>query len=150
MLGKSISRRMAGNTAEIVLPNHEAIVKAARTILHTTQDVVNAAITENKFSNIHHLDPHNRGFKPGALNIAYQHIISNQYIDEVENNYFIIIDSDSLLPNNALSVISKEISRDEYNHNILQMISTPTANYFSGGVFSKFISIELRISLRFP
>jgi cellulose synthase/poly-beta-1,6-N-acetylglucosamine synthase-like glycosyltransferase len=86
------------------------------------------------------LDPHNRGFKPGALNIAYQHIISNGLIEDAENTYFIIIDSDSLLPADALTVVAEEI-RSGGGNDILQMVSTPTANYFTAGWFSKFISI---------
>jgi cellulose synthase/poly-beta-1,6-N-acetylglucosamine synthase-like glycosyltransferase len=110
-------------------------------IFTSTQSVTEQLIIDHRDTNIHLLDPENRGFKPGALNYAYNYIRDRGLINQPENTYFLIIDADSLLPVNALSKTASEIVKHNPCNSIMQMVSIPTANFFFKGWFSKFISI---------
>ena len=120
-------------------PEHHEIERAARQVSSSTQEIVRRVLNSVAHSNIRTLDPHNREFKPGALNIAYRKIKEEGFLEHPESVYFIIIDSDSLLPQHALSAIAHETAKKDQQEMLMQMASLPTANFFSGDWFSKFI-----------
>ncbi|MFC1661604.1 hypothetical protein ACFL3S_09160 [Gemmatimonadota bacterium] len=109
----------------------------------STQASVSAAIRESGFSNVHLLDPYGRGFKPGALNHAYQHLRDNGHLKEEHQGeaLLLIIDSDSLLPDHALSAVAEEVKTEGRPTPVMQLASVPTANFFSGGWYSRFVSL---------
>ena len=111
-------------------------------LVRSTQDVVRETIDELGTSNIHLLDPHNRGFKPGALNAAYRHLESRGLLDrDGRDVFFLIIDADSLLPSHALATIAREIRAAGRPAPIMQMASVPTGNFFSAGWYSRFVAV---------
>jgi cellulose synthase/poly-beta-1,6-N-acetylglucosamine synthase-like glycosyltransferase len=139
-IANSVFKRLHDESILINNPDSNSINLVAKSHLFSTQEVVKKTIVENGYKNITNLDPHNRGFKPGALNIAYEYINDKGYFKNTVNTYFLIIDSDSLLPTNALKVIAEEIESGN-GRDILQLVSTPTANYFCSGWFSRFVAV---------
>jgi cellulose synthase/poly-beta-1,6-N-acetylglucosamine synthase-like glycosyltransferase len=135
-----ICHNLATPSRDINLPDPTIVRRTVTKIRYSTQDVIQRTIMELGTKNIHHLDPHYRGFKPGALNVAFWQIEKEGFIKNPENTFFIIIDSDSLLPAYALKTIGTEIRQTRHHREILQMASIPTANFFSGGWYSKFLS----------
>jgi cellulose synthase/poly-beta-1,6-N-acetylglucosamine synthase-like glycosyltransferase len=109
--------------------------------LPSTQEVVERTVADLGVSNIHLLDPHNRGFKPGALNAAYSQIQQAGLLTAPTETYFLIIDSDSLLPRQALRRVAEEVRGAGKPAPIMQMASIPTANFFSGDWYSRFIGL---------
>lgn len=140
-IAKCICARFENDSDAVSIPDISSLNEVANSIFPSTQESIQTAVFGGFFPNVYHLDPHNRGYKPGALNFAYKHILSNNKLGDPANSYFIIIDADSLMPQNALRTLSKELSNKAHNQDIFQMISTPTANYFCEGWFSKFVSI---------
>lgn len=139
-MGKELRQRLADTQARVWFPDRDLIEKTVVRIVLSTQDIVQQTIADLPDMNIHHLDPLNRGYKPGALNTAYHHIKAQGLSADAGSTYYVIIDSDSLLPSHALKTIAQEVSCNDQTNAILQMASIPTANYFSEGWFSKFIS----------
>lgn len=140
-IGKHICSRFALNdTSKTFLPK-DSLEGIQGSLFTSTQSVAEQFIRDHNDTNIHLLDPKNRGFKPGALNYAYSYISNNGLIEKSENTYFLIIDADSLLPVNALSVTATEIATHDPCNAIMQMASIPTANFFVKDWFSKFISL---------
>ena len=139
-IGKRFCDRFSEPSPKPTVPDSERIEEVARLALLSTQDMTQQIITELPTARIRHLDPYKRGPKPGALNAAYRAIKYEGLLDNPNGVYFIIIDSDSLLPSNALSAVAKEILRPNGVPGILQMVAIPTANFFSGNWYSKFIS----------
>lgn len=138
-IGKRLCLRWADPKAQVEFPNSETIKRTARLVNASTQETIRQTVDKLHLSNVRHLDPSNRGFKPGALNAAYRQIRAEGLLERPENDYFIIIDADSLLPAHALKAVSREL-REEDVPAIMQMTSIPTANFFNGGWYSKFIS----------
>lgn len=122
----------------IQLPPKAQLAQTAKRMIRSTQAVVADNISNT--SNIHHLDPHNRGFKPGALNAAFRHIDDSGLLRAPSKTFFIIIDADSLLPRHALREIVKELDAIHPQQPVMQMVSIPTANFFDAGWYSRFIS----------
>lgn len=104
----------------------------------TTGEVVDELIQTLNLPNFHHLSSKERRYKAGALNIAYEYVAQLGISD---NDYIIVIDADSLLPANALSIIDDEIRADGNHTFIRQLASIPMANYAACGLFSKFIAM---------
>jgi len=139
-IGKRLCQRFSISKTGINIPDRDVIERTARRMIPSTQEVVRQTIADLPHTNIHHLDPLKRGYKPGALNVVYHKIKEEGLIDNPENIYFIIIDSDSLLPSHALKTIAQEVNQKDQSQAILQMASIPTANFFSEGWYSKFVS----------
>jgi cellulose synthase/poly-beta-1,6-N-acetylglucosamine synthase-like glycosyltransferase len=138
-IGERICRTFYDPKVERIIPERSLIERAARQVNSSTQEVIGRLIEDLAPCNIRHLDPHNRGYKPGALNAAYRRMKEERLLDQPENVFFVIIDSDSLLPGHALSTIAREVNRKGQRHMLMQMASLPTANFFSGDWYSKFI-----------
>jgi cellulose synthase/poly-beta-1,6-N-acetylglucosamine synthase-like glycosyltransferase len=139
-IGKRFCDRFSEPSPKPTFPDSGRIEKVVRLALISSQDMTQQIIAELPNVHIRHLDPYKRGHKPGALNAAYRTIKDERLLDNPNDVYFIIIDSDSLLPSNALSAVAKEILRQNGVPGILQMAAIPTANFFSGNWYSKFIS----------
>jgi cellulose synthase/poly-beta-1,6-N-acetylglucosamine synthase-like glycosyltransferase len=138
-IGSRIRRRFYDASIAGKIPERLEIERSARQVNSSTQDAIITVMESLAASNVRHLDPHNRGFKPGALNAAYRQMKEEGLLERPENVYFIIIDSDSLLPRHALSAIAEETARADQRHMLMQMASLPTANFFSGDWYSKFV-----------
>ena len=139
-IGTCLCQRFAISSGVFSIPERHTIERLAKVAFASTQSTTQQLIDELSGVNIRHLDPHNRGPKPGALNAAYRIIRDEGLLTTPIDTYFIIIDSDSLLPSNALSIIARDV-RDRHDPpGILQMVAIPTANFFSGNWYSKFIS----------
>jgi cellulose synthase/poly-beta-1,6-N-acetylglucosamine synthase-like glycosyltransferase len=132
--------RLAPSCMEVHIPAQEAIGSTAQRVSVSTQQVVKQEIARLEATHFHLLDPHNRGFKPGALNVAYREIEEAGLLSDPQGVYFLVIDSDSLLPADGLLLAAQETRRSGQERSILQMASIPTANFFVKGWFSKFIS----------
>ena len=117
------------------------IMLCARDLFPSTQDAVIDWMHKNPEANVYHLDPLNRGYKPGALNVAFYEMRQSGHLNDPANTYFIIVDSDSLLCERALQACAFEILRADGRPQIYQMVSIPTANFFSGGWYSRFVSL---------
>ncbi len=139
-LARELFAPLAAAGMEVCIPDLAVIERTARRLTPSTQEVVQQAIERLPSGNLHLLDPHNRGFKPGALNAAYREIKKAGLLANPGDVYFLIIDSDSLLPANALRAAAAEVLRNGQERSILQMASIPTANFFAEGWFSKFIA----------
>lgn len=139
-IGKRLCQRLAGREIKAEVPRGDSIQRAAELINPSTQEVIRQLTSELPHPHIRHLDPRNRGFKPGALNAAFRQIRAEGLLEKPENVYFVIIDADSLLPAHALNAIAQEIQQGDSPPAILQMTSIPTANFYNGGWYSKFIS----------
>ena len=139
-IGIQLCNRLSSPAAKVTIPDREIIERAVVCLMPSTQEIIRQIIADLPCKNIHHLDPQNRGYKPGALNAAYRKLKEYGYFKDSENVFLIVIDSDSLLPVHALKTIAHEISKEDGDNAILQMASIPTANFFSEGWFSKFIS----------
>lgn len=139
-VGRRLARRLSDPTA--ARPSglsSDDIVSQVR----CTQDVVVETVRKLGARNIHLLDPHNRGFKPGALNAAYRHLRAVGLLQRRAHadTFFLVIDADSLLPSHALSQIARELAGHRGAAPIMQLASIPTANFFAAGWYSRFIAV---------
>ncbi|HEX8072434.1 MAG TPA: glycosyltransferase [Pyrinomonadaceae bacterium] len=139
-VGKRLCRRLAGPSVKAEWPDADAMQRTAAALTPSTQEVIRQLAGELNHPHVRHLDPRNRGFKPGALNAAFRQIRAEGLLAEPENVYFVIIDADSLLPAHALAAAAREIRRGDHPPALLQMTSIPTANFYNGGWYSKFIA----------
>ena len=139
-IGKRLCQHFSTSKIRIYIPDYDAIERTVSRMIPSTQEMIQQTLAELPHTNIHHLDPTKRGHKPGALNVAYRKIKKEGLIDNPENVYFIIIDSDSLLSSYTLKTIAREVGQNDSSQAILQMASIPTANFFSEGWYSKFLS----------
>lgn len=139
-LAERIRRHWADPAAPLPVVDPTVLRRFLTERFLSTQECVKATIRLLDNRNLHHLDPINRAFKPGALNIAYREIQRRGLLSSPEKTFFIIIDADSLLPRQALSTIVKEIGRGNQSRSILQMVSIPTANFFCAHWLSNFIA----------
>lgn len=139
-IGMQFCRRFANPALPVAVTSRETAERVAKSTFPCTQSVVQQYISRLSDISIRHLDPHKRGPKPGALNAAYRTIKEEGLLDNRPRTHFVIVDADSLLPVNALKTIAAEIGRKDSLPVIMQMAAVPTANFFSGNWFSKFVS----------
>ena len=138
-LGTCLCRRFADSSATMPQISRQVAEWAVRLTLPSTQAVVQQLRADYPHSEIKLLDPYNRGFKPGALNIAYRAIRDQGLLDISSSSFFLIIDADSLLHSAALRTTALEATY-QAPPGIMQMTSIPTANFFSTHWFSQFVS----------
>jgi cellulose synthase/poly-beta-1,6-N-acetylglucosamine synthase-like glycosyltransferase len=139
-LGRQIAQRFASKDDALPPMDSAQFEHALNARLVTTQDVVMRFMASSPRSVFRHLDPDNRGYKPDALNIAWNQIQSEGLLAKPRNVFFLIIDSDSILPTHALAAAAKEILAGP-EHVIRQMCSLPTANFPACNLFSQFVAV---------
>ena len=139
-IGTGLCGRLSDVSVRPTIPSRETIERAARLASPSTQAITEQLVVALPHANIRHLDPCQRGPKPGALNAAYSAIKDTGLLSNPSQVYFIIIDADSLLHANALRRVANEIVQSDGVPGIMQIAAIPTANFFSGNWFSKFIS----------
>jgi cellulose synthase/poly-beta-1,6-N-acetylglucosamine synthase-like glycosyltransferase len=138
-MARVLCKRWARPPGKAVRPDD--LEEIAEWLFPCTQEVVERTVAELKATNIHLLDPHNRGFKPGALNAAFRQIQAAGLLEKPAETFFLIIDSDSLVPRHGLRAVAEEVGRIGLPAPIMQMASMPTANFFSGDWYSRFIGL---------
>ncbi len=139
-IGHALCDRLGKPDLAVSPLTEDRLAATVSRMIRSTQEVVRDVIEESATSQVHLLDSDGRGFKPGALNFAFRHIRDSGLLSEPSKTYFIIIDSDSLMPKHALRTIIRELRAADPPPPIMQMASIPTANFFSGGWFSQFIA----------
>lgn len=105
----------------------------------TTGEAVERFMQDTKPPNLTHLTSFRRSCKADALNLAYTHCLESNIVND--DTFVLVLDSDSFLPPYALQVIDEEIRQDGNRDIIRQLASIPMANYASGDIFTKFISM---------
>jgi cellulose synthase/poly-beta-1,6-N-acetylglucosamine synthase-like glycosyltransferase len=135
-----VCQRFACPGLAVHRPTAQRVGGTIQRVIRSTQDVVREVLADLTHPNIHHLDPHKRGFKPGALNVAFRHIQNEKLLQAPGETFFVIIDSDSLLPAHALRAVAGELQVAGPVPPIMQMVSIPMANFFSAGWYSRFIA----------
>lgn len=138
-IGQCIVQHLAAPLSVKDPPPWSRLKGVADLLLRSTHRRVSEVIDECGSQNIHHLDSRSQGYKPGALNAAFKHIQERGLFHETGNTFFIVIDSDSLLPAHALHTLAAEIQRMN-TPAVMQMVSIPTANFFCSGWYSRFVS----------
>jgi cellulose synthase/poly-beta-1,6-N-acetylglucosamine synthase-like glycosyltransferase len=140
---RSLRARLGSEGAQPLPPPLERVTPILEATTLSTQDSARVATRDSDISNVHVLDPYGRGFKPGALNHAYRHLRDNGHLtgEGQDEALLLIIDSDSLLPDHALSAVAEEVEAEGRPTPVMQLASVPTANFFSAGWYSRFVSL---------
>ncbi len=138
-LGRLLCSRLASTTPAMPVLDATALACALHGGFPTTQEEVARSIEAAPVTSFRHLDPTDRGFKPGALNIAWCTLKNEGLLDLPSDVFFLVIDADSLLPRHALRAAAKEIIAGP-KHVLRQICSVPTANFPVCGAYSQFVA----------
>ena len=138
-LGRRLCRTLERPAAGLPPIDVARFVEVLKTCLPTTQEEVARSLAAFPETAFRHLDPTDRGFKPGALNIAWRTMNNEGLLQQPEQVFFLIIDSDSLLPRHVLNFAAREIQAGP-RHIIRQLCSIPTANFPISGIYSQFVA----------